>query len=411
MDQVKNFIKATVSTIYDTIETEIVLNSGHNLPDPISNNYNLVWWNSTSYPDPADDPNVEIVRVTALLGNTITIIRNQELSGASTKNNVGVNYKMILGPTAKTITDISFDISTDISTHSDLTTGTHGAGTDIIATDADITTHAILTGTHGVTEIVGVSEVQTLTNKSIDADNNTLTNIADDEIKAAAGIVESKFAWDNTSGHRHSGTNTSKVHAESVTIDDIGSIITATEVEGALQENRAALNVEEAALVTHMADVSTHGVTEIADVSTVSTEIDTDIGTHAALSDVHHTEAHLLGFHTTDTLANLNLKVTDATLIDTGDSRLSDARTPTAHDLDSHNSCTLAELSTNISDEIIASVSGTLPIIGGVLTGGLTCVVGSTTVQPLKLISGTNLTTPVSGVFEYDGIDLFFTVV
>lgn len=39
--------------------------------------------------------------------------------------------------------------------------------------------------------------------------------------------------------------------------------------------------------------------------------------------------AHLLGAHTTDTLANLNAKVTDATLIDTGDSRLSDTRTPT----------------------------------------------------------------------------------
>lgn len=35
--------------------------------------------------------------------------------------------------------------------------------------------------------------------------------------------------------------------------------------------------------------------------------------------------------HNTDTLANLNSKVSDATLIDTSDSRLSDARTPTSH--------------------------------------------------------------------------------
>jgi len=46
-------------------------------------------------------------------------------------------------------------------------------------------------------------------------------------------------------------------------------------------------------------------------------------------------KAHLLGAHTTDTLANLNSIVTDATLIDTADARLSDARTPTAHK-DSH---------------------------------------------------------------------------
>jgi len=42
------------------------------------------------------------------------------------------------------------------------------------------------------------------------------------------------------------------------------------------------------------------------------------------------TGTHALGgaSHTSDTLANLNSKVSDATLIDTGDSRLSDARTP-----------------------------------------------------------------------------------
>lgn len=71
--------------------------------------------------------------------------------------------------------------------------------------------------------------------------------------------------------------------------------------------------------------------------------------------------AHLLGSHTTDTLANLNAKVTDATLDDSGDPRdpnahntshqngggdeidvtglsglLADGQTPLAHTLDSH---------------------------------------------------------------------------
>jgi hypothetical protein len=54
-------------------------------------------------------------------------------------------------------------------------------------------------------------------------------------------------------------------------------------------------------------------------------------GDDSRLSDARTPTAHLLGSHTTDTLANLNAKVTDATLIDTGDARLSDARTPTAH--------------------------------------------------------------------------------
>lgn len=64
--------------------------------------------------------------------------------------------------------------------------------------------------------------------------------------------------------------------------------------------------------------------------------------------------AHALGgaSHNADTLANLNSKVSDATLIDTGDSRLSDARTPTAHNLGGaeHTADTLANLNSKVSD-------------------------------------------------------------
>ena len=55
-------------------------------------------------------------------------------------------------------------------------------------------------------------------------------------------------------------------------------------------------------------------------------------GLSGELADAQPPKSHALGTaHSTDTLANLNAKVSDATLIDTGDSRLSDARTPTAH--------------------------------------------------------------------------------
>ena len=47
------------------------------------------------------------------------------------------------------------------------------------------------------------------------------------------------------------GTASEQVSAVDMPIADAGGIITATEVEGALQENRTALDVEEAALVTH----------------------------------------------------------------------------------------------------------------------------------------------------------------
>lgn len=108
LDGVNNFAKVEVSTGYDAAATSIVLATGDGakLPDPATANYNVVWWNFTDYPDPADDPNKEIVRVTAKTTDTLTVTRNQESSGASTKNTATKTYKMILGITAKMITDI-----------------------------------------------------------------------------------------------------------------------------------------------------------------------------------------------------------------------------------------------------------------------------------------------------------------
>lgn len=115
VDQVANFKKVTVSIGYDASATSIVLATGQGaeLPDPSGDNYNLIWWDSTNYADPADDPNVEIVRVTAKSSDTLTVTRNQESSGASTKNTGSATYKMTLGPTAKTIADLESNGKTE----------------------------------------------------------------------------------------------------------------------------------------------------------------------------------------------------------------------------------------------------------------------------------------------------------
>jgi hypothetical protein len=106
LDQAKNFAKATVSTGYDAAATSIVLNTGDGAKLPTAP-FNVVWWNATDYPDPSDDPNVEIVRVTGKSSDTLTVTRAQESTSASTKNTAGKTYKMIAGLTAKTInTDI-----------------------------------------------------------------------------------------------------------------------------------------------------------------------------------------------------------------------------------------------------------------------------------------------------------------
>lgn len=57
-----------------------------------------------------------------------------------------------------------------------------------------------------------------------------------------------------------------------------------------------------------------------------------------------------------------------------------------------------------------AGTANALPLAGGTMTGGITLATGTTTVFPLKMVAGTNLTTAVAGVFEFDGTNLYFSV-
>ncbi len=110
LDPVLNFVKVEVSTGYDIDDTEIVLETdeGAKLPAPATDGaFNLVWWNSTDYPDPSDDPNREIVRCTARTTDTLTVTRGQESLAASTKNTADKVYKMLLALTKKTVDDIA----------------------------------------------------------------------------------------------------------------------------------------------------------------------------------------------------------------------------------------------------------------------------------------------------------------
>ena len=117
LDPTINFGKVTVSTGYDDADTSIVLSSGHGANLPSTFSYNLVWWNSTDYDDPADDPNVEIVRCTNRSTDTLTVTRAQEGTAASTKNTGGKTYKMALCFTKKMKDDIASGRWEKIETH------------------------------------------------------------------------------------------------------------------------------------------------------------------------------------------------------------------------------------------------------------------------------------------------------
>src|SRR4051794_33115101 len=110
IDPTANFAKCVVSTGYNAAATSVELSAGDGskLPQPATDgSFNLVWYNFTDFPDPSDDPNVEIVRCTARSTDTLTVERAQEGTTATPKNTTSKTYKMILAVTKKMLSDIT----------------------------------------------------------------------------------------------------------------------------------------------------------------------------------------------------------------------------------------------------------------------------------------------------------------
>lgn len=121
LDAFNNLVKVTVSTGYGSGDAVIVLTTGLGAKLPIPP-FNATWWNSTDYGDPSDDPNVEIIRIITVSGDTLGILRAQENTLASTKNTATKTYSLIAGVTALTMTAIAnalFEANDDLD---DLTT-------------------------------------------------------------------------------------------------------------------------------------------------------------------------------------------------------------------------------------------------------------------------------------------------
>src|ERR1039457_2191126 len=105
LDPGANFSKSTLSTGYASGATTLVLTTGGGAKFPAPS-FNAVYYDSGVYADPSDDPNVEIVRVTGVSTDTLTVTRAQEGTSAANHNTAGHTYTLVAGPTSKLLTDI-----------------------------------------------------------------------------------------------------------------------------------------------------------------------------------------------------------------------------------------------------------------------------------------------------------------
>lgn len=104
LDTFKNFAKGTLSAGIASGATSLTLTTGHGARFPVAP-FNAVIWNSTDYSSSSDAiyaGQAEIVRVTAIASDTLTITRGQEGTTAVNLNTSGKTYKIAQTITAKT---------------------------------------------------------------------------------------------------------------------------------------------------------------------------------------------------------------------------------------------------------------------------------------------------------------------
>ncbi len=103
LDPIRNLVRVDVSQGYAAGDTSITVGTGQGalLPDPSTEGaFNVVWYESGHH-SPLSDPNNEIVCVTAVAGDILTITRGQEGTSAVAHDGVASSYSLELVVTEK----------------------------------------------------------------------------------------------------------------------------------------------------------------------------------------------------------------------------------------------------------------------------------------------------------------------
>jgi hypothetical protein len=210
----------------------------------------------------------EIVDVTAVSTNTLTIVRGRDGSSGVAHSAGAVVRHMAIGRDYR-----------EANTHIEASSGVHG-----------------LTGS-----VVGTSDAQTLTSKTIDAASNTISNIANANISSSAAIADSKLATISTAGKVANSATTatsSNTNSAIVARDSSGNFsagtITATlsgNVTGAVTGNASTATTLQTARDFQItgdieaAAVSFNGSSSVSLVSSIATGaiVNADINASAAI--------------------------------------------------------------------------------------------------------------------------------
>ena len=198
--------------------------------------------------------------------------------------------------------------------------------------------------------------------------------------------------------------------------NDFARFTDADTIEGrSYTEVRSDLNVEDGADVTDTANVTAAG-------ALMDSEVDADIKTLVLPAS---TTISAFGKTLVDDAAAVNARTT-LDVDQAGTDNSTDVTIGTANGLSlASQALSLAAATASVPGAATATQitkldgiqAGATANVGDFLadgsvpmTGRLDLVTGTTTVAPIKMTAGVNLTTPVAGVMEWDGTDLFFSI-